>query len=175
MMQALILKYWRPLALIGLVAVLLVGYGHWRYSVATDEWQKRWAARDLADAKSLEQQQTAARTEEQRRQQAINRVTDDAQKQIEHARADAAAANHAADSLRDAIDRTTKRLAASEATSDTCTTAAGKAAADAARVLADVLKRADERAGRLAEIADQRGVAGLACERAYGSIRGDEQ
>lgn len=38
-------------------------------------------------------------------------------------------------------------------------------------VLAYVLGRADARAGELADVAEQRGIAGRACERAYDSLR----
>ena len=38
-------------------------------------------------------------------------------------------------------------------------------------VLAHVLGRADERAGELADVAEQRGIAGRACEREYNSVR----
>lgn len=44
-------------------------------------------------------------------------------------------------------------------------------AADTAVVLADVLGRIADRAVDLARLADQRGAAGDACERAYGSLR----
>jgi len=44
------------------------------------------------------------------------------------------------------------------------------AAARAAAVLADVLKRADQRAGDLAEVADQARARGVTCEAAYGAI-----
>jgi hypothetical protein len=47
----------------------------------------------------------------------------------------------------------------------------GTAAGDAIGVLAIVLGRADERAGILADIAEQRGIAGRACERAYDEAR----
>ncbi|PAM81011.1 hypothetical protein CES87_28095 [Pseudomonas sp. ERMR1:02] len=46
----------------------------------------------------------------------------------------------------------------------------GKAAARAAMVLADVLKRADQRAGDLAEVADQARGRGMTCEQAYDGI-----
>ena len=39
-----------------------------------------------------------------------------------------------------------------------------------AGVLTDVLKRADERAGELAEVADQARARGVTCEQAYDSL-----
>jgi hypothetical protein len=47
----------------------------------------------------------------------------------------------------------------------------GEAAGDAAGVLAHVLSLADSAAGRMAEIAQQRGDKGLACERRYEEAR----
>ncbi|KAA0943668.1 DUF2514 family protein [Pseudomonas sp. ANT_H14] len=38
-------------------------------------------------------------------------------------------------------------------------------------VLADVLKRADERAGEMAVAYDRARIAGLTCERSYESLR----
>ncbi|MBC7604204.1 MAG: DUF2514 family protein [Ramlibacter sp.] len=46
----------------------------------------------------------------------------------------------------------------------------GAAAADAIGVLADVLRRCDLRAQRLADIADARGIAGRACESSYDAL-----
>ncbi|MNC60099.1 hypothetical protein D3C75_1099550 [compost metagenome] len=72
--------------------------------------------------------------------------------------------------MRGAADDLTRRLAASETSGNSCTAAASKAAARAAVVLADVLKRADQRAGDLAAIADQARVRGLTCEQAYDGL-----
>jgi hypothetical protein len=47
----------------------------------------------------------------------------------------------------------------------------GASTGDPIGVLAHVLGRADERAGILADIAEQRGIAGRACERAYDEAR----
>lgn len=47
----------------------------------------------------------------------------------------------------------------------------GTPAGDPIGVLADVLGRADARAGELADLADRRYIAGLACEREYDAAR----
>jgi len=47
----------------------------------------------------------------------------------------------------------------------------GTPAGDPIGVLADVLGRADARAGELADIADRRYIAGRACEREYDALR----
>lgn len=51
------------------------------------------------------------------------------------------------------------------------TAAVRETASDAIGVLAYVLGRADERAGELAYVAEQRGIAGRACERLYDEAR----
>jgi hypothetical protein len=63
------------------------------------------------------------------------------------------------------------RLAASEANGHSCTASASKTAARYATVLACVLKRADQRAGDLAEAADQAHSRGLICEEAYDGLK----
>jgi len=100
------------------------------------------------------------------RQQSINKVTQDAQRKIDQAAIDGAAARASAGSLRDAADRLAARLAASEAGRDSCTAGASKATAASAQLITDVLKRADERAGILAEVADRSRAHGLAGEAA---------
>jgi phage tail sheath protein FI len=50
-----------------------------------------------------------------------------------------------------------------------------RATCDALDLLADLLGRADERAGELAKIADERGIAGQQCERSYDALIGDVQ
>ncbi|WP_311768368.1 DUF2514 family protein [Burkholderia stagnalis] len=46
----------------------------------------------------------------------------------------------------------------------------GASAGDALYLLADVLSRADAKAGDLAKIADDRGIAGQQCERSYEAL-----
>jgi len=62
-----------------------------------------------------------------------------------------------------------------EASGNSCTASASKAAASAAAVLADVFKRADKRAGDLAAIADQARARGMTCEQAYDGLGRQEQ
>lgn len=106
----------------------------------------------------------AARTEEQRRTAAQSEIANEAARQRSAALGDAFAARAAADGLR-------KQVAALLSRAQHPTAAAGSApAGDPIGVLADVLESADERAGRLAEIADERGIAGQQCERDYDAL-----
>jgi hypothetical protein len=65
--------------------------------------------------------------------------------------------------LRDAINAAAQRARCA----DPATAELRTPADDPIGVLADVLGRADKRASVLADIADRRGIAGRACERAY--------
>ncbi|MEC5321180.1 DUF2514 family protein [Brenneria populi subsp. brevivirga] len=171
---ALLKKYWKPLALITLMAFLIWGFSHWRYTAGLDDanaaWQHKWDQRDIADATALAKRQSDERQEERRRQEAINAISTNAQREIEQAQTDAVNAQSAADSLRDTIATIRRKLAASETGRISATAAAGAARASTAILLADVLQRADDRAGELAAYADRARVAGLTCERAYDAI-----
>lgn len=143
-------------------------------SAANARWQARWdrQAAELAQARAAAVEQF--RIEEQRRHDAIEGVRTDAQRQIEQAHADAAAAVAAADGLREQA----KRLAArtSQCSSSARAAAGGSPASSPGVVLADVLARADEAAGELAAAYDRARVAGVACEQAYQALRaGDRQ
>ncbi|KVE27263.1 hypothetical protein WS67_12240 [Burkholderia singularis] len=109
----------------------------------------------------------AARTEEQRRTAAQQEIAEDAAKQRDRARADAvaaASASAAADGLR-------KQVAVLVERGRHPTPTAGSApTGDALDLLADVLGRADTRAGELAEYADRARIAGEQCERDYAAL-----
>lgn len=81
---------------------------------------------------------------------------------LDRARSSAAAASQR---LRDAANAAAKRGRAGCATAPAALLR--PPTDDPIGVLADVLGRADQRASVLADIADQRGIAGRACERAY--------
>ncbi|MBB1612810.1 hypothetical protein A9978_10175 [Pseudomonas sp. UMC65] len=161
---------------IALAALLLAGLEAWALfsvydhgkAVKDAEWQVRWSNRDAGDKQAWGLAEAEERDKEQARQNSINKAVQDGQRTIDEAFADAAAAR--ADlSLRDQADRTASRTA-SQVSGNSCTAAASAAASRAVLVLADVLKRADQRAEDLAAIADQRGARGVTCEQAYDGI-----
>ncbi|WP_207286482.1 DUF2514 family protein [Pseudomonas sp. FW300-N2A2] len=158
------------IAAVALVAGALFGAYHHGLSVKDAEWLGRWNDRNTLDAKALAANESAERVKEQARQLSTNKAIQDGQRTIDQATADAANARATADSLRGAADDLAGRLAASEASGNSCTAAASKAATRAAMVLADVLKRADQRAGELAEAADQARARGVTCEQAYDGL-----
>lgn len=166
-MNAILLK-----ALPYIAAVLLaLGalYGAYYHGVSTTNatWQAEWNDRDTRDAQAKEQNEAAERAKEQARQQAINKVIQDGQQLIDQATADAVVARASADSLRSQADKLAARLTASQGGSHSCTAAASAAANRAVLVLADVFKRADQRAGDLAGFADQSHAPGVTCVQSY--------
>jgi hypothetical protein len=170
-MKPIWLRILPDIAVVLLVAGALFGAYQHGATVTDAKWQTEWNARDARDAQAKADNEAAERTKEQAYQQSINKAVQDGQRIIDQATADAAAARNSADSLRGAADKLANRLAASEASGHSCTAAASKAAARAAAVLADVFKRADQRAGELAEVADQARARGVTCEMAYDGLQ----
>ncbi|KWI43553.1 DUF2514 family protein [Burkholderia stagnalis] len=111
----------------------------------------------------------AERDEFRRRSAAQQEIATHAAKERDQARVDADAAASAADGLR----RQVAALVADARHSAAST--GGSSAGDALELLADVFGRADARAGELAKIADERGIAGQQCERSYDALTGDAQ
>lgn len=118
--------------------------------------------------KAARQAEAEARAEERRRADALQEIAHETQSQLDRARADADAATSAGERLRQRV----AELAAAcrRPTGDPAAPGSGQAADTAARVLADVQRRLDEAAGRIARHADEARAAGLACERAYGAL-----
>lgn len=145
------------------LVVAAVGFGGgwlvngWRLS-STYNAERAQAAQKHAEV--VEQ----ARAEERRRVLVVQEVADAAQTQLVQAQADAGRARDAAERLR---QRIAQLVAAAR---NPATPRPGQAADDPIGVLADVLGRADERAGFLAEYADRARIAGHACERAYDAL-----
>lgn len=106
----------------------------------------------------------AERDEFRRRSAAQQEIAEDAAKKREQARSDATAAASAADGLRKQVAVLVERARHPAAA------AGSPAAGDALDLLADLLGRADARAGELARIADERGIAGQQCQRDYEAL-----
>lgn len=164
--------------LFGIALMLAIGVCGWwlhrsGYQSGADakelEWSAKWdkQAEQLAKAKAKATME--AREEEQRRQASIDKVRDDAEKQIARAESDALAARAAADGVLEQAKRLAAR--AGKCPSNPAATQSGSPAAEPSVVLADVLGRADARAGELAAAYDRSRAAGLACELAYDALR----
>ena len=163
--------------LFGIALMLAIGVCGWwlyhsGYQSGADakelEWSAKWNKQAEQQATAKAKATMEAREEEQRRQASIDKVRDDAEKQIARAESDALAARDAADGVLEQAKRLAAR--AGKCPSNPAATQSGAPAAEPSMVLADVLGRADARAGELAAAYDRASAAGLACERAYDSL-----
>lgn len=174
-----LLSRWKTIACFVLVAAVVWGFSHWRYSAGYDDadqhWRKAWAERDARDATALAQRQAEARIEEQRRQGEINEIREQVSQQLSRVQADADRARAASRGLHDRADSLARRLAERERTCGTGTTGRGETEASGAVLLADLFRRADARAGELAREADEARARGRACEAAYDAIATSSQ
>ena len=158
------------IAAVAVAAGALFGAYHHGVMVTDATWQEKWSARDTRDEAARSENESASRALEQSYQHSIDKAVQDGQRTIDQLTVDAVTARASADSLRGAADKLAARLAASQASGNSCTAAASAAASRAVMVLADVFKRADQRAGELAEFADQSHARGVTCEQAYGGL-----
>lgn len=141
----------------------------WRKDAELAELRSGWDRERANQAQAQGAAINAARTEEQRRTAAQTEIANVATRESETARADARAASALADQLRARVAELARRPSAGAG--DPAAAGGGETAGDPLGVLANVLSRADRRAGVLAEYADAARVAGRACERAYGALK----
>lgn len=167
-------KYWKPLVLFVLVALSLWGYGHWRYIAGLDAanlvWSGKWSKRDAQDANAKAAREASEREEEQRRRGVADEEVKNAEIELAKAHAEYLDSESAANGLRDQLDALQQRFNRSEASRLSATADARAARAEAARVLADMLKQSDKRAGIYAAEADRAYTAGSTCERVYDKV-----
>ncbi|WP_185922452.1 DUF2514 domain-containing protein [Hafnia paralvei] len=162
--------YWKPLTLIALVALSLWGAYSVGYDSANKSWQLKWTQRDKEDSDALARRQVEVRIEEQRRQQAINKVVQNASQQVYAAHNDAISANALASRLHQEANKLVQRLEERERACSSPFTPGGQTESGA-QLLAELFKRADEEAGRMAKIADESRIRGDACTKAYNQLQ----
>ncbi|PRN02229.1 hypothetical protein A0O30_23790 [Pseudomonas sp. LLC-1] len=161
------MKGWAIAAVVALLASHWAAYQH-GLSVERANAGLASAQRDSGDRLAEVIGERDARQEEQRRATAQEQARANAQEERTIADAGAADADAAGQRLRDEASK----LAATVSCPGTDTTAItrGQAATRAAMVLSDLLARADERAGDLAQAYDRARIAGLACEASYNTL-----
>lgn len=165
---------WKGYAAIALVSGLtcsLVGWTvqGWRLEARVASAQRDHAQTVAEYSNRAERAQAHARATEQARAAAIEEIQNEADQELaaaisrERAAADVRVRS-AADEYATRYRRAAGRAAA----------AAEREAADAAiRMFAELLSQSDDLAGIYASAADRARIAGLACERAYDTLRSD--
>lgn len=149
-----------------LALMALSAAGAWQWQGNSYERQLSELREDYAEA--ARQAEARARSEEQRRQTAIEGIRRDAQEQIAAVAADAAAADDAASRLRARVAQLSRRPSSCAGSSG-----GGQAAEPARDLLAVMLSRIDEAAGGVAEFADRSRAAGLTCQVSYDAVKGN--
>lgn len=151
-------------AVLALMALSAAGAWQWQ----GNRYERQISEIRAANAESARVALAQARSEEQRRQTAIEGIRRDAQEQIAAVAADAAAADDAASRLRARVAQLSRRPASCSGS-----TGGGDSADRARDLLAVMLSRIDEAAGGVAEFADRSRAAGLTCQRSYGAVKGN--
>ncbi|WP_236184357.1 DUF2514 domain-containing protein [Pseudomonas juntendi] len=155
-----------------LIALVLVAGGQ-QYRVVVAQSDTAEARTELSDYRLevSERDRRAvaqARQEEQRRAEAQEEARAHAQEERTIADAGAVGADAAGQRLRS--DAAKLAATVSCPSTDTAAVARGQTATRAAMVLSDLLTRADERAGELAQAYDRARIAGHQCEASYDAL-----
>jgi hypothetical protein len=157
---------WKILAVLLLVAAAIWGWDHYTDGLIADG-DKAGYARAVREYKDAELKAIqAVRKEEGRRIAALQGVIDESKKDLEGARAAAAAASDAGGRLRNELAAIRRRGLGTNPAA-----ARGGSPADAAGDLLERVQRGlDGAAESIARHADESRVAGKACERAYDAL-----
>ena len=158
------LKAWsRSLLAVTMTGLIFAGGGYWKGHHDADQ-----SATVAAQAKQLKAL-SAANNLYRQTTQTLAGISQDAKNDADLARAAARAADTSADGLR---KRVAELVAASRHSAVTGTGSSADDSADPLDLLAGLLGRTDDAAGRIAEFADAAHIAGLACERSYDALIG---
>ena len=161
-------RTWLAYAKWGGIAIALTASHITAYRLGGSSARTELAELRQSYAEAGQQAEKSERAQERQWSERVNEASTHAQQQINALQDDLAASGRAADSLRAAAASAARR-----ARTNSCAPApvAGEPDSDPIGVLADVLGRADARAGILAEQADRLRIAGESCERSYDALK----
>lgn len=155
---------WQIKAAIALVAVLGAGYaGH---MVTHNHWQAKWSERDAADAVAQSQVYAEAHAKQQKLSEELKHAYEIAKNMQDQREADRIAAADSSKRMRDEIAKYKARAS----DNPTSISISANSATDRL-VLANVLERADEAAGALADYADRNREAVINCNNEYQALQ----
>lgn len=158
-MMSILAKYWRPLAIIIIVAAGAL----WMRGEIISYGEQQYAA---GYAKAVANQKAADEQEGQRRNAELQNIQADAQQRIDAARNDAVNAAAKSGRLQQQLANIRKQLVG-YSTAESI----GNPAAETGVLLAQLLSESVERNRQLADYADRAREAGLTCEAQYNSLR----
>lgn len=158
-MMSILAKYWRPLAIIIIVAAGVL----WAANKVSGYGDQRYAE---GKAQAIAEQKAADEQEEQRRNAELQKIQADAQQRIDAARNDAVNAAAKSGRLQQQLANIRKQLVG-YSTAESI----GNPAAETGVLLSQLLSESVERNRQLAGYADRAREAGLACEAQYNSLR----
>ncbi|EHM39317.1 DUF2514 family protein [Hafnia alvei] len=164
--------YWKPLTLIALVALSLLGAYSVGYDSADKSWQLKWTQRNKDDSDARAQRQADERAEEQRRQQAANQAVKDAVEGNKRLKVDAINAKRSANRLQQQLIQLRQQFADSETGKLSSATSSSTSKSQAIILLTELLSESNEAAGEYAKEADRAYSAGKTCERVYDKVSG---
>ena len=158
-MMAILIKYWRPLAIIIIVAICAL----WVANKVSSYGEQRY---NDGYAKAIAGQKAANEKEDERRNAELQKIQAEAQQRVDAARNDAVNAAAKSGRLQQQLANIRKQLVG-YSTAESIV----NPAADTGVLLADVLTKSIERNRQLADYADMAREAGLMCEAQYNSLR----
>lgn len=152
-----------------IAALLLAAFSSYiTYSINQYGWEKKWAQAERDSATATANAVRIAREQEQAKIKEQVKINEQYKKERDQAIASANNADAVSERLRKQI---ADLLSGSgRSTGQTSIVAERAAAATNALVLAELLRRADKRAGELARSADEYRLAGLQCQAEYNAL-----
>ena len=156
--MSILAKYWRPLAVIIIVAAGAL----WARSEIISYGEQQYAA---GYAKAVAEQKVADEQEEHRRNAELQKIQADAQQRVYAARNDAVNAAAKSGRLQQQLANIRKQLVG-YSTAESI----GNPAAETGVLLAQLLSESVERNRQLADYADRAREAGLTCQKQYESL-----
>ena len=159
MIPSLAERYWRPLAIIIIVAAGAL----WVANKVSSYGEQQYSA---GYAKAVAEQKAADEQEEQRRNAELQKIQADAQQRVDAARNDAVNAAAKSGRLQQQLANIRKQLVG-YSTAESI----GNPAAETGVLLSQLLSESVERNRQLADYADRAREAGLMCEAQYNSLR----